>query len=158
MKRTIGSCTLLLILLSLVYAQPTPNRLNKVKLKLQEKMPPRAAINPYAVDFKDQVVKKASKPQRITITNSGEKPLYINSVVLEGDNRDDFSMANDTCTGSTIAAGKSCVVDVRMTPAATGYRKATMTITDNAIDSPQKVELTGNGINSARVPPSGPDH
>lgn len=154
MRRIIIIGLFTLMLLSFAIAQ-TPNQSTRAGDQQPEKAPPRATINPYAVDFKDQVVKKASKPERITITNTGEKPLYINSAVLDGDNKEDFSMANETCTGATIAAGKSCVIDVRMTPTATGYRKATITITDSALDSPQKVALTGNGINSARVPPSG---
>ena len=155
MSRIIICSFLIINLLSFADPQWGANQSKKDNPAQQEKAPPRATINPYSVDFKDQVVKKASKPQRITITNSGEKPLYINSAVLDGDNKDDFSMPSDTCTGATIAVGKSCVLDVRMTPTTTGYRKATITITDNAIDSPQKIELNGNGINSVRVPPSG---
>jgi hypothetical protein len=155
MKRTMINSILILFLLSFSSAQSTSSQVKKGYHPQQEPPPPRASVNPYSIDFKDQVVKKASKPQRITLTNSGGKPLYINSAVLEGDHKDDFSMPNDTCTGATIAPGKSCVIDVRITPSITGYRKATITVTDNAVDSPQHVELIGNGINSVRVPPSG---
>jgi hypothetical protein len=158
MKRAIIIGMVFILTLVIAMAQTLPEKSKNESNRQQEKTPPRATINPYSVDFKDQVVKKASKPQRITVTNSGEKPLYINSAVLEGENKDDFSMANDTCTGATIAPGKSCVIDASMTPAATGYRKATITLTNNSVESPQKIELTGNGINSARVPPTGPDN
>ncbi len=117
--------------------------------------PPSVTLSPSSLDFKDQVVGKASKPQRITLTNTGGKPLYINSVAIINDDSDDFSLSGDTCTGSTVAPGKSCVIDVRFTPSATGSLKSTLTITDNAVDSPQRVPLSGNGINSAAVPPSG---
>ena len=117
--------------------------------------PPSVTLSPLSLDFKDQVVGKASKPQRITLTNTGGKPLYVNSVTIAGDESDDYALSGDTCTGSTIAPGKSCVIDVRCTPSATGSRKSTLTITDNAVDSPQRVPLYGNGINSAAVPPSG---
>jgi hypothetical protein len=120
----------------------------------QEKSPPSVSLNPGSLDFGDQVAKSVSKPQRITVTNTGEKPLYVNSVVIDGDNREDFAVVNDTCTGATVAAAKSCVIDVSITPAEIGSRKAAVVITDNAIDSPQRVEMVGNGINSSRVPPS----
>jgi hypothetical protein len=114
---------------------------------------PSASINPTSIDFKDQVTKKASKPQRVTITNTGGKELYINSAVVDGDNKEDFAFSNDTCTGSTISVNKSCILDIVFTPAVTERRKAVLTITDNATDSPQRVTLSGNGINSAAVPP-----
>jgi len=117
--------------------------------------PPSVTLSPSSIDFKDQVVGKASRPQRITLTNTGGKPLYINSVTIVNDDSDDFSLSGDTCTGSTIGPGKSCVIDVRFTPSATGSRKSTLTITDNAVDSPQRIPLYGSGINSAAVPPSG---
>jgi hypothetical protein len=112
-------------------------------------------INPGSIDFSNQVVKKPSASKRITVTNSGEKSLYINSVVLSGEHSADFTVVNDTCTGATVATQKSCVIDVAFAPAAVGSRKAELTFTDNAVDSPQKVVLTGIGINSVRVPPDG---
>ncbi|HYP27275.1 MAG TPA: choice-of-anchor D domain-containing protein [Blastocatellia bacterium] len=120
----------------------------------QEKTPPTASISPLSLSFGDQVAKTSSKPQRVTITNSGGKDLYINSVVLSGDEASEFAMQNDSCTGATIPAGKSCVVDVVFTPTAKDTRNASLVITDNAVDSPQRVTLTGNGINSVDVPPS----
>ncbi|HKS41749.1 MAG TPA: choice-of-anchor D domain-containing protein [Blastocatellia bacterium] len=117
--------------------------------------PPSVTLSPSSIDFKDQVVGKASRPQRITLTNTGGKPLYVNSVTIVDGESSDFALSGDTCTGSTIGPGKSCVIDVSFTPSATGSRKSTLTITDNAVDSPQRVPLYGSGINSAAVPPSG---
>jgi hypothetical protein len=102
------------------------------------------------------VIRVASKSKRITLTNTGEKKLYINSVVVGGDNDDDFIVAHDTCTGATIGSHKSCVVDVSFTPAETGSRKGELIVTDNALDSPQRLVLTGSGINSVDVPPKRP--
>ena len=120
----------------------------------QEKTPPTASISPGSLSFGDQVAKTSSKPQRVTITNGGGKDLYINSVVLSGDDASEFAMQNDSCTGATIPSGKSCVVDVVFTPTAKATRNASLVITDNAVDSPQRVTLTGSGINSVDVPPS----
>ena len=117
--------------------------------------PPSVTLSPSSIDFKDQVVGKASRPQRITLTNTGGKPLYVNSVTIVDGESSDFALSGDRCTGSTIGPGKSCVIDVSFNPSATGSRKSTLTITDNAVDSPQRVPLYGSGINSAAVPPSG---
>ena len=114
---------------------------------------PAIVIEPANLEFGDQVAKEASRPVRITITNSGQANLYVNSVVLGGENPGDFALAGDACTGATIPPGKSCVLDVVMTPATTGPRRATATVNSNAVGGPQAIPLTGNGINSAAVPP-----
>ncbi|HVF92131.1 MAG TPA: choice-of-anchor D domain-containing protein [Blastocatellia bacterium] len=122
--------------------------------RAQEKTPPVASINPGSLAFGDQVAKTSSKPQRVTVTNTGGKDLYINSVVLGGDDQSEFALQNDSCTGATIPSSKSCVVDVVFTPTAKESRKASLVFTDSAADSPQRVALSGNGINSVDVPPS----
>jgi hypothetical protein len=125
------------------------------KTNESEQQPPVVKLDPSSIDFGDQVAKMPSKSQRITVTNTGVKKLYINSVVISGDERQDFAVVQDTCTGATIDSSKSCIVDVRFTPSATERRNAVIVLTDNAVDSPQKVPLTGKGINSAAVRPSG---
>src|SRR5262245_30955452 len=78
----------------------------------QEKTPPALTFQPPAADFGEQVVGKASKAVRITVTNTGGSDLYVNSVSLDGENRSDFRISNDACTNATLKPGKSCVVDV----------------------------------------------
>lgn len=116
--------------------------------------PANVTINPDNIDFGEQVVSKPTNPRRITITNTGGKKLYVNSVVLSGDDQQDFIMKGDTCTGKEIEAGKSCVIDVVFTPAANDRRTAALTFTSSAVNSPQAIRLTGVGINSVAVPPS----
>ncbi len=120
----------------------------------REARPPEVSVAPASLDFGDQVVKRASKPKRLTVTNTGGKPLYINSVVLGGDNQGDFTLSQDTCTGATVGPQKSCVIDVVFMPSANDRRTATVTLTDNALNSPQAVALAGSGINSVSVPPA----
>ena len=152
MKRAMG-LGFLIIALSVV-ASPQSTRNKTITDGTQgQAAPPSASINPASLDFGDQVAKKPGKAQRVTVTNSGGKPLYINSTAIDGDNKADFVIAQDTCTGATVNAGKSCVIDVVFTPAVSERRRAVLVVTDNAIDSPQRVPLAGTGINSADVPP-----
>src|SRR3989441_4546717 len=61
----------------------------------------------------------------------------------------DFAFAaGNTCpTGAgSVAPGASCTISISFTPAATGARTATVTITDDAAGSPQLVSLAGTGI------------
>jgi len=143
---------LTIIALSIIAMPQTAKRPDKQKPD-EQAAPPSVTFAPTSVEFKDQVAKRASKPERVTVTNTGGKKLYINSVVIEGDNKEDFVISRDTCTGAKVGAGKSCVIDIVFTPAVNERRRATLTVTDNAYDSPQRVSLSGNGINSADVPP-----
>lgn len=146
MKKALTLAFLLVALLHLGFLQKTPK-------DDKPSTPPSVKLEPGSVDFGDQVAKRHSKPQRIVVTNTGGKKLYINSVVIDGDNKKDFTLAGDTCTGATISSGKSCVMDVTFTPSINERRKAVIVLTDNAPDGRQEVTLTGNGINSVDVPP-----
>src|SRR5689334_11707835 len=142
MKRAMGLGFLIVALSVVASPQPaSPSSRNKTAANgtQGQAAPPSASINPASLDFGDQVAKRSSKAQRVTVTNTGGKPLYVNSAVIDGDNKADFVIAHDTCTGSTVKAGKSCVMDVVFTPAVNERRRAVLVITDNAIDSPQKV-------------------
>lgn len=149
MKKALLFALLLSSLFLFGFVQKTP----KTPKEDKPTTPPSVKLEPGTVDFGDQVSKRRSKPQRIVVTNIGGTKLYINSVVLDGDDKQDFTLAGDTCTGATIASGKSCVIDVTFTPSINEKRKATIMLTDNAPDSHQNVSLTGNGINSVSVPP-----
>ena len=151
MKKTLPFALLLVSLFFTGFLQKTP----KPPKEDKPTTPPSVKLEPGTVDFGDQVARRRSKPQRIVITNTGGKKLYINSAVIDGDDKQDFALAGDTCTGATIASGKSCVIDVTFTPYKVEKRKATIVLTDNAPDSQQNVILTGNGINSVSVPPGG---
>lgn len=80
----------------------------------------------------------------ITLNNSGSAPLAINFAIVSGK---DFSLESTTCTsGTTLAAGASCVATVRFTPSDTGARNGTVTFGHNASPATTNVSLAGNGI------------
>jgi len=76
--------------------------------------------------------------------------LNISSVAASGD----FAVKTvaKSC-GATVAAGKSCSIDVTFTPTQLGARTGTLTITDNAANSPQTVALSGTGSAQATLTP-----
>jgi hypothetical protein len=76
--------------------------------------------------------------------------LTISAVKLEGSNPNDFS-GTDTCI-STFAAGSTCSVTLTFQPTAAGTRTASLTIYDNAPNSPQTLTVTGTGIGSGPPP------
>jgi hypothetical protein len=84
----------------------------------------------------------SSTPQPITVTNSGNASLQITGTSMSGVNNSDFSVSSNTCSGS-FAANASCTISIIFSPLASGVRTTTLTITDNAPNSPQSVTIDG---------------
>ncbi len=101
--------------------------------------PPDVSVTPSSLNFDAQIVGTTSAPQSVKVTNTGASALTITSIVTSGD----FNSSNNC--GSSLAASSSCYVNTTFTPTAVGDRTGTITITDNATDSPQTVALTGTG-------------
>jgi hypothetical protein len=89
-------------------------------------------------------------PQTVTLTNSGGAALQMLSTVLSGFNSSDFSISADTCSAS-IAPNASCAISIIFSPLAAGVRNTTLTITDNASNSPQSIAVSGTAVASATI-------
>ena len=101
--------------------------------------PPAVSLAPTSLNFGNQQAGTSSAPQLVTLTNTGGSTLNISAVAAAGDFTE-----SDNCVG-TVAAGASCNINVTFTPTATGARSGSITITDNAANSPQTVSLSGTG-------------
>jgi len=100
---------------------------------------PVASLSSTTLTFPTTTVAATSPAQAITITNTGGAGLTISSVTTTGN----FAQTNN-CPASLVG-GTSCSVNVTFTPTAPGNLYGTVTITDNAGNSPQTVTLSGVG-------------
>ena len=103
---------------------------------------PKISISTTSVSFGTHKVNSTSS-KTVVLKSSGTTALNLTSIVLGGTNSADFTKSG--CTSSTLAAGASCNLAVTFKPKAKGSRSAMITITDNALNSPQKITLTGTG-------------
>jgi hypothetical protein len=101
---------------------------------------PQAKLNPTSLSFGGQKVGATSAPQSITLSNDGSGPLTISGISVTGD----FSQTN-TC-GSVLAAATSCTISVTFTPSGAGTRIGTVSVSDNAANTPQTASLSGVGV------------
>lgn len=101
--------------------------------------PPTASASPASLSFSSQVAGVTSTAQAVKLTNTSSGPLSISSISTSGD----FAQTNN-CGGS-LAGGASCTINVTFTPTAAGSRSGTLSIADDAGNSPQTVALTGSG-------------
>jgi hypothetical protein len=106
-------------------------------------------LSPTSVAFGNQLLKT-------TLSNSNTSALLIGSIGPASGNSSDFGVTNVNCplSPSTLAGGTSCTINVTFKPTASGVRKSLLTITDNAVGSPQKVVLTGIGTVVSMSPAS----
>jgi hypothetical protein len=107
------------------------------------------STSPASLTFGSQTTATTAPPQAITVTNTGQSVLTISGVAASGD----FSQTN-TCATS-VPAGASCAITVTFTPTVAGSRTGTITITDNASNSPQRISLMGTGVSSTGATPTG---
>jgi uncharacterized repeat protein (TIGR01451 family) len=106
---------------------------------------PVATVSPSPFGFGNQVVGQPSGAQTFTVTNTGNADLHMQSATTTGD----FAISNDMCSGNTVAAGTTCTIGVTFNPSQTGSRTGTLSIVDDAADSPQVVSLSGTGTQPA---------
>jgi hypothetical protein len=107
------------------------------------------SLSPTSLSFGDQAKGTTSGAQQLIVTNSGTGPLVLSSIQASSE----FAATN-TC-GGQIAPGGTCTIQVTFTPSASGTQTGTLTIADNAPDSPQIVALTGNAVSSGPPPSIG---
>jgi subtilase family serine protease len=112
---------------------------------------PTVTVTPASLVWGNTVVGATAAKKPVTLKNTGTTTLNISSITTSGD----FGQTTSAkpC-GSTLAAGKTCTIEVTFTPTAVGARTGTLTITDNAPNSPQTVALSGTGTVQATLTPA----
>ncbi|HTS06452.1 MAG TPA: choice-of-anchor D domain-containing protein, partial [Candidatus Eisenbacteria bacterium] len=111
---------------------------------------PSVTLSTTSLSFGNQATGTSSSPQPVTLTNSGSAQLTINSISVTGGNATDFSETNNC--GSIVAPNGSCTISMTFTPTTTGSRNSTVSIADNALNSPQTINLTGTGTGFSVTP------
>jgi ASPM-SPD-2-Hydin domain-containing protein len=100
---------------------------------------PIVQLTPASLSFSGQVVGSTSPEQVVVLTNTGNETLSILGISTSS------QFAYSSC-GTTVLAGRMCLLDLSFTPTAGGEQTGFMTITDNAPGSPHTVNLTGFGM------------
>jgi hypothetical protein len=98
------------------------------------------AVKPAAINFSAKKVGKVSAAKAIKLVNQGAAAVTINAMGVSGD----FRISSSTCERS-IAPLKSCKIAVRFAPGAVGARSGAINVIDDAMNSPQTVQLSGSG-------------
>jgi hypothetical protein len=98
-----------------------------------------AALSPTALAFR-QAESTTSAAKVITLTNNQPVTLNVSNVSVTANYGE-----TDNCT-PTVAALASCHINITFTPPGVGTFNGTLTVTDDASNSPQTASLTGTGL------------
>lgn len=90
--------------------------------------------------FGNQQHGTTSGAKTVTLENAGNLALTINSITASKD----YNIVSNTCPAS-LGPGLTCSFGVTFSPIITGTDNGSVTISDNAGDSPQGISLTGTG-------------
>ncbi len=104
--------------------------------------PDQLEVTPKQIRFPAQIVgtiSTTSRPVSVVLRNRSGIDANLSGIIVSAG----FSQTND-CE-SVLPAPRSCTIQVDFTPDAVGPATGTLTITDDAQNSPQIVTLSGNG-------------
>ncbi|KPA12214.1 conserved hypothetical protein, secreted [Candidatus Magnetomorum sp. HK-1] len=107
--------------------------------------PPEISANTTEIDF-DRVLIGNSEPHEITITNTGDGDLLIDSIIISGAQNRSFVIQNDGCGGYTLATGEQCSVEILFSPSEEiTYTTCSVDIESND-PNPLSIAMRGQGI------------
>jgi hypothetical protein len=106
------------------------------------KLVPVASVAPASLTFSSLAVGSTSTAQSFTVTNEQNTALNL-AIATSGDFAE-----TDTC-GTSLGPNLTCTVSVTFAPTFPLARTGSVTITDNAVNSPQTVMLSGVGVGPA---------
>jgi trimeric autotransporter adhesin len=110
-----------------------------------------AVLSLASLAFGTHFVNTTSAIKVIAFENNQTAPLSIAGISTAGD----FA-STSTCplSPNTLAAKLRCTISVTFTPRALGGRTGTLTVSDNASNSPQTATLSGTGTAPATLSPA----
>lgn len=101
---------------------------------------PGVSLSPGSLSFGNVLLGTSSAAQSVALTNTGNSVLNLSNVSVAGN----YSQTNN-CPAA-LQPGATCQFQIVFTPTAIGVRSGTLTLTDDAFNSPQTVPLTGTGL------------
>jgi hypothetical protein len=104
---------------------------------------PIATLSPTSLSFGNQKSGTTSSAKQVTLKNTGTTALTLKGLSVSGN----FAFGSGTgCTNTTtLNPNASCVMNVVFKPTSKGSKSGSITVSDNAKNSPQSVSLSGSG-------------
>ena len=101
-------------------------------------------ITPSQLDFPATTVNYPGGQQQLQVQNTGDLPVSINNVFIDGSEGADFNQ-NNNC-GGQLSSDQVCFVNVAFWPHGEGTRNATLHVSSDATRKDETAPLTGTGV------------
>ncbi len=86
-------------------------------------------------------VSQSSAPQSFAVSNVGNAELNFSNIAITGN----FQLTGGDCAvGTPLALGATCTIATQFSPTIVGNLNGTITLSDDAVNSPHTVNLTGS--------------
>jgi hypothetical protein len=105
---------------------------------------PTLASEPAGINFGTAVVGATVESRLVQVSNLGWGELSLEGAVVGGVHAGDYAVTEDTCRGTTLRAGATCMVRVGFTPTGSGVRSGIVSVRARDGDRVSTV-LTGVG-------------
>jgi hypothetical protein len=106
----------------------------------------QADLRSPGLDFAGVPLGAAGPTRPLEIRNEGAAPLVLGPTTsVTGAAAADYEVVGDACSGTTVAAGRACAVQIRFRPGARGPRPAQLLIAGGGAD-PRSFSLAGAGL------------
>src|SRR5260370_30885418 len=102
----------------------------------------KLSVTPSAVTFGGEALGTTSKPQSVTLQNSGTSTLTLTGFSVSSPQ---FAFSSPAAT-NTLNPGQSTTLGLTFTPAATGNVNGSLIISSNAVPQSSTVSLSGTGM------------
>jgi hypothetical protein len=117
-----------------------------ISILLNNAAPPTVTLNPPSLTFAAQDIGTFSPAQTVTLKNTSDATLNIAKISRASN---DFYQSNNCPT--VLQPEASCTLSVIFTPTSGGTKSGFVTISDDAVGSPQKLLLKGTASGSGSI-------
>lgn len=106
---------------------------------------PSLRFTPSALSFPATVIGQPANPATVTVSSNGTAPIVIGAATLTGNQKADYTIVANSCSGGTFTPGTTCALRIGFTPSVAGLRSANVELATNAVASPHKLPMGGTG-------------
>ncbi len=109
-----------------------------------------------APTFPDTLLNTATDPATVVVTNAGTQSFHVNSATVLGLGAGDFMIAEDACTGATLAPAATCSLDLIAVPTSPWEKVATLDVSVGSpyLDLEVNLRVTGFYRAASGIPSS----
>ena len=111
---------------------------------------PSLGLNPPSLDFGSLTVGTSSGTKTVTVSNLGQGNMHVTGATVTN-HPTEYAISGCSSSAATVPQAGNCLLTIVFKPQAAGDQSDTLTVTTDALNSPQTVSLAGRGSGALAV-------